>query len=448
MKRLRAARRAREARPGAWARLVFTAACVAGVGAGVAGAGPAHAENLLEVYAQARAADPTLAGVAAQRGVQVETAVQARAALLPQWQVSASDARSQFDGSHSRQAQSSLSQAIFDLGHLRSWQAEALQTSAQDASLRAAEQDLCARVAQAYFGVLLAQASLATTQANEAAYAAQVTQSKARFKLGLAAQVDAEQASAYYELARGSTLQARQTLDDARQALAQITGHLPGELKPLAPDLPALPPDPEDPQAWVDRAMQTNPGVRALDLTLAASQRRIDAARAGHWPVLSAGLTTLRAGGPGVDSLQDGRNVTQVSVQLSLPLFSGGAIDSQVRQAQYQRDSAADTLESARRAAVRETRAEYQAVMVELRLMQSTRAAVEAADRALASTRTGQTLGTRSNTDLLLAIQTQTTAQSANDQARHAYVLARLLLLQAAGELNEAGLAAANALLQ
>jgi outer membrane protein len=406
----------------------------------------AQAEDLLAVYAQARAADPVLAGADAQRGVQHELAVQARAALLPQWQLSASDARTQPGGGNGTQIGSSLSQTVFDLGRLRSWEAERTQATAQDALVQAAEQALCGRVARAYFGVLLAQVGLSAAQANEDTYALQVAQAQARYAAGLAAQVDVEQARTYHALSRGSTVQARQALADARQALAQITGREPAALKPLAADLPALPPQPADPAAWVEQALRANPALRAQQLSLDASQQRVAAARAAHWPTLSAGIDSQRWGG--VAAQANGRSSTQVALRLSVPLFAGGATESQVRQAAWQRDGARDALEAARRALVRETQAQVQAVLAGVALMDSARAAVTAADRALESTRAGQTLGTRTMTDLLLAIQTQTSARNALDQARHGYVLARLLLLQAAGALGEAELAAVNPWLQ
>jgi len=407
----------------------------------------ASAEDLLQVYALARAADPVLAAADAQRGVQREFAVQARAALLPQWQVNATETRDQQDGSRSRQFGSTVSQVLFDLGRLRSWEAARTLESAQDARVRAAEQSLCARVATAYFGVLSAKAALATTQANEDAFAAQVAQAHERFKAGLSAQVDVEQARAYHALSRGSTLQARQALADAREALAQLTGQPPGVLQPLVAQLPAVPPEPQQPQAWVAQALQSNPALRAQALVLDAGEQRVGAARAAHWPTLSAGVDSARSSGAGASSF-DPRGSTQLALRLTVPLFAGGATQSQVRQASHQRDIAREELEGTRRALVRETQAQYLAVISGMALMDSTRAAVAAANQALASTRAGQGLGTRTMTDLLLAIQTQTSAQNAHDQARHGYVLARLLLQQAAGALGEAELAAVNQLLQ
>lgn len=408
----------------------------------------ARAEDLLDIYAQALAADPQRAAADAQRGVQREAAVQARAALLPQWQLQASGSRSRAGGGQEHGYSSSLSQVLLDLGRLRSWDAERTLESAQDARVRAAEQALCARVARAYFGVLSAQAALATAATNEETYATQAAQAQKRFEAGLAAQVDVEQGRTYHALARGTTVRAQQALADAREALAQITGRTPGVLRPLAAALPALPPQPQEAQAWVEQALRANPELQALALGVEAGGQRIAAARAAHAPTLSAVMDSSRYGGPGVADAERGRSQTQVALRLNVPLFAGGATQSQVRQASHQRDALQQDLETARRALVRETQAQYQAVLAGVALQQSTQTAVDAAARALVSTRTGQNLGTHTMTDLLLAIQTQAAAQNAHDEARHAYVLARLLLQQAAGSLGVAELEAVNRLLQ
>lgn len=423
---------------------------VLSLAAALTACGPAEAEDLLQVYAQARAADPQLAGAAAQRGVQHELATQARAALLPQWSLGYSDTRYQADGAHEQRGSttSSISQVLLDLGQLRRWQAETSLVSAQDARVLAAEQELCARVASAYFGVLSAQAALRNAQANEAAFAQQVEQAQARFKAGLSAAVDVEQARTYHQLSRGASIQAQESLADARQALAEITGRQPGALQALAADLQAQEPQPLSRDAWVEQALRANPALQAQRLALQASEQRIGAAGAAHLPTVSVGLDSTRRQGAAVPASAAGQSQTQLALRLNIPLFAGGATESAKRQAVHQRDAVREQLEAARRALVRETEGQYQAVRASLALLQSSAAAVQAANRALASTRAGQSLGTRSMTDLLLAIQSQTAAQGAHEHARHRYVLATLLLRQAAGQLDEPALASVNLLLQ
>ncbi|MFZ2986533.1 TolC family protein, partial [Ideonella sp.] len=239
----------------------------------------------------------------------------------------------------------------------------------------------------------------------------------------------------------------RQQLADAGEALAQLTGQRPAALKPLATDLPALLPQPADVEAWVDQALSANPQLQAQRLSVEASGQRVSAAASAHLPTLSAGLDSARRSGSGLATTGEAPRAHTLSLTLTVPLFAGGATESLRRQALLQRDQAGQALEATRRELLRETRAQYQAVQSGVATLASSQMAVSAARKALESTRAGQALGTRTMTDLLLAIQNLATAQTALDQARHRYVLAKLLLLQAAGSLGPAEMAAANQLL-
>ncbi|MFT7775575.1 TolC family outer membrane protein [Roseateles sp.] len=413
----------------------------------IAGAATAaRADDLMQVWAQARAADPLLRQAAAYNGAQEAAARQARAALLPQWSLQSSEQRENGAG-RTRTTTSSLSQPLIDLGALREWDASRSQASAQSARLAAAEQAARARVAEAYFGLLSAQAQLATARANEEAFDRQVSEAETRFKAGLSAQVEADQSRAYRELARGNTLAAELNLADAREALAQLTGASPEALQPLRRQLAAQTLA-DDAEAWTQRALQANPELQALQLDVQASEQRISAARAGHLPTLSVGVDTTRRRGDGVSAFDASHTPTTVGLRLTVPLFAGGAVAAAADRAGFQRDAAREQLEAGRRAVLREVRAQYLAVGQGATQLRSTQAAVEAAERALEATRTGLTLGTRSTTDLLLAIQTLAGAQNAQTQARHRHVLALLALHQAAGSLGDAELATVNALLE
>lgn len=405
-----------------------------------------RADDLLQVWAQARAADPLLRQAAAYNGAQEAAARQARAALLPQWNLQGTEQRENGAG-RVRTSTSSISQPLVDLAALREWDASRSQASAQSARLAAAEQDARARVASAYFGLLSAQAQLATARANEEAFARQVGEAETRFKAGLSAQVEADQSRAYRELARGSTLAAESAVADAREALAELTGAAPATLQPLRRDLSAQP-LPDDAEAWAQRALQANPELRALQLDVQAGEQRISAARAGHLPTLSVGVDTTRRRGDGVSAFDASHTPTTVGLRLTVPLFAGGAVAAAADRAGFQRDAAREQLEAGRRAVLRDVRAQHLAVGQGEVQLRSTQAAVAAAERALEATRTGLTLGTRSTTDLLLAIQTLAGAQNAQTQARHRHVLALLALHQAAGSLGDTELATVNALLE
>ncbi len=340
-----------------------------------------------------------------------------------------------------------MSQVVFDAGLWSQLQAARLNADAQDATLQAAQQALCLRVATAYFDALLAADLLASVQANEDAYAQQVAQSQQRWKAGLDAQVDVDQSRVYQLLAHGNTIAARQALVDALSAVAEITGQAPGTLKALRDDLPLVPPSPADPQDWADAAGRANPAVWAARKSVDAAEAGIAAARAGHLPSLAAGFNLGRpTGAPYGDA--SGRLANTVALTLSVPLFAGGTTQARVSQAQHQRDGARDGLEIQRRAAERAARAAYGSVVAGIGQVLATRESVAAAQASLVATRVGREVGNRSMTDLLNAIQTLAQAQAAYAQARHQFILGRLQLQQAAGALTEADLADVNALLQ
>ncbi|MEP6505651.1 MAG: TolC family outer membrane protein, partial [Betaproteobacteria bacterium] len=340
-----------------------------------------------------------------------------------------------------------VSHDVFDAGLWSRLQSAHAVADAQDATLQAARQALCLRVATAYFDALLAADELATVQANEDAYAQQVAQSQQRYKAGLDAQVDVDQSRVYQALAHANTLAARQALVDALAAIAEITGSTPAALKPLRDELPLLPPAPADAQAWVDTALQANPTLAAAQRTVAAADSDIGAARAGHLPSLSAGVNLGRPTGT-LYGDSSGRLTTTVALTLNVPLFAGGATQARVSQAVHLRDGARDDLEARRRAVARAAKAADAGVVAGIGQVQATRESVAAAQQSLAATRVGRDVGNRSMTDLLNAIQTLAQAQSAYAQARHQFILGRLQLQQAAGALAEADLANVNALLQ
>ena len=415
---------------------------------------PARADDLLEVYAQARANDPVLAAADATRAGTHDLAAQARAALLPQAAATAAIGRERDTGaaqpaasSHTTDVTLGVNQVVFDAGLWSQLKAARFNADAQDATLQAAQQDLCLRVATAYFDALLAADILTSVQANEDAFAQQVDQSQQRYKAGLDAQVDVDQSRVYQALAHANTIAARQALVDAMSAVAEIVGSTPSTLKALRDDLPLVPPAPADPQAWVDTALQGNPALWAAQRGVDSAESSIAAARAGHLPSLSAGLNLGRpTGTPYGDT--SGRLANSVALTLNVPLFAGGATQARVSQAMHQRDGARDSLETQRRAVARAAKTAYGSVVAGIGQVLATRDSVAAAQASLAATRVGREVGNRTMTDLLNAIQTLAQAQAAYAQARHQFILGRLQLQQAAGALTEADLANVNALLQ
>src|SRR5690606_16032614 len=244
-----------------------------------AGASQAHADDLIQIYAEARASDPQLAGAEATNQATSENVDQARSALLPQIGASLSYSQShgrsggpQFvtneDGTQSlvnvtssadnyaRTLSGRLDQSILDLSKWTALKSARATAKAGDATYEAAQQDLLIRVATAYFDVLTAEDALRFAQANEQALKRQMEQAQQRFDVGLSAITDVNDAKAQHDTAVASVITARNTLDDNNEALRQLTNKEPGELKKLRDKLPLDKPNPENPESWVGVAVE------------------------------------------------------------------------------------------------------------------------------------------------------------------------------------------------
>ena len=183
-----------------------------------AGASLAHADDLIQIYGEARASDPQLAGAEATNLATSENVDQARSALLPQIGASLSYSQShgssggpQFitlpDGSqslinvttssdnYSRSLGGNLNQSILDLSKWTALKSARATAKSGDATYEAAQQDLLIRVAGSYFNVLTAEDALRFAQANEQALNRQMEQAQQRFDVGLSAITDVNDAS-------------------------------------------------------------------------------------------------------------------------------------------------------------------------------------------------------------------------------------------------------------
>ncbi|SFW73545.1 MULTISPECIES: TolC family outer membrane protein [Luteibacter] len=446
-----------------------------------------HAEDLLDAYRQARANDPVLSQADSTRLATGENVVQARALLLPQISAQLSlnqndpngpsrsivtDAAGNpvvdgagnpvltSDAGHTRTRQlgATISQSVLDLSRYSDLKAAKSSSQAQDATYEAALQQLATRVATAYFQVLTNDDALTFAKANEQALARQLEQAQQRFDVGLSAITDVQDAKAQHDTAVAAVITAENTLADSREALTQITGKPADNLKKLREQLPMDPPSPNDPKAWVAEAVKSNPTIIASQYNVDSAEHSISSARAGHLPTIDATLGynkstswTQNAGtasSAGTLGSSNGRGATTVGLTLNVPIFAGGATQSRVRQSIYQRDAAQDSLESSRRQVVRDTLNYYRSVVAGISKVEATKAAVESSESARDATQAGFEVGTRTIVDVLIAQQNLTQALSDYSQARHQFILDKLLLKQTAGTVDVKDLEAINALLQ
>ncbi len=417
-------------------------------------AGSASAADLMEAYELARQGDPQLAAAESSRLAVGEGVDQSRAALLPQISGSASLSDERIRGidayGRSRSYGLNLSQSIYDHSRWTRLGAARLRSDGAEADYKAAADALLVRTADAYFNVLTAIETLASSRAEERSVKRQLDQAEKRLEVGLAPITDVHEARARYDTARANAIAAGTLLEDAREALAEITGQPLENLRGLSPDFKPENNDARTAEEWVAVAIENNPSLLSRELALAAAERDIGTARAGHLPTLgltgsigdSAGWQSEYPGGPNTSG-----GGSTVGVTLNVPIFSGGATQSGVRQSVHYRDIAADQLEQQRRSIVRQTRNAQRSLAAGEAEVKARRLSVVSAQAAYEASEAGLEVGTRTIVDVLITQQALFVAQREYARSRHAFLVNTLRLKQAAGTITLADLQEVNRVL-
>ncbi|HAI47685.1 Outer membrane protein TolC precursor [compost metagenome] len=423
----------------------------------------ASAADLLQVYEMARNGDPQLSAAESTRLYDKEGAVQARAALLPQLNGEASlnrtrtapdyDVSSQSFTSKSRSYTINGSQTLFNFTQFANLRSQRDLSKAADFTLDSANDSLIVRTSAAYFNVLVAIESLTAAQTNEAAAKKQFDFADKRLEVGLAPITDVHEARAQYDQARANTIVAQNTLADSYQALTELTGQPVADLRALPADFrPELPAKYASIDQLVGEAVAQNPALKAQELKVSAAESGVSAARGGHYPTLSLGASAGKSASWGDvvgsgSSFSPDRRTNSVGLTLSVPIFSGGATQSGVRQALAQRDIAQDGYEQQKRALDRNTRNAYQVLVAGISEVEARRLAVVSAQSAYDASQVGLEVGTRTVLDVIQNQRILFSAQLDYANARYTFLQNRLQLGQAVGTLDIAELQDINRLL-
>jgi outer membrane protein len=436
----------------------FTAPSALALAAALAGASTAApAANLSEVYALARSNDAVYAIAVQTAAAGREKSPQGRALLRPTIGVSGSaranldhssafvDSASYGTGSISLNASQPLSRPA----NYIAYQQGELQARLADQQLQLADQELLVRVSRGYFDVLQAQDALATIGAQKEAFASQMSQAKRSFDVGLAPITDVNEAQSRYDLTVAQEIALRNDLEVKRRTLEKAIG---GELPPLATldasvNIDILPAERVQSLfgAASASALQVAIGVTASDIADLEVKRQY----AAHAPTIDlvAVMAKNRNANYGALGGQQTRT-SSIGIEVALPLYQGGGIDSRVREATANLGRAHSELDNARRQATLDARQALLGVQSGIALNQALTQAVTSGETQVRSTRRGLEVGVRTRVDVLNAEQQLYTTRRDLSAARYQALISGLQLKAAAGVLTETDLRGLDGLLK
>jgi outer membrane protein/protease secretion system outer membrane protein len=314
-------------------------------------------------------------------------------------------------------------------------QARALALNA-DKLLERDLQTLVTRVTESYFQTLLAEEQLALIGVQKAAYTGQLDAARKGFAAGAGTRTDIDEAQARLDLTVAQELEARQNVDLARRQLQVLINRPVDKVAPVdVRKLPLTGPGLNSIDEWTERAVAASPEIQSLAAQAEAARHQVDVAKSGHLPTLDAIGQISRSNSENITRINSKYNQRQLGLQLQVPIFQGGYVNSQVREALARQELANETLEAGRRDLGVRVHKEFRGVTEGVLKVRALEQAVRSAEQLVTSSNRSFQAGARTRIDILNAEQQLGTARRDLAQARFLYLISRVRLKALAGDL-------------
>lgn len=427
----------------------------------------AYADNLQQIFDLAESNDPQIRASEAQLKANQQIRVIGRSSLLPQISASASYEeternvdpvfRTNDDGeivtvdnssdTDDTTYGASLNQVLFDLPTWYNYKNTDAQAKRAEMDYLLARQNLIIRTAEAYLNVLRAVDNLATASSEEKAFASQLEQTQQRYEVGLIAVTDVHEAQASYDDVVARLLNSQGSLSIAFENLTTLTGQKHTSVAPLSENYPILAPEPADPEQWVEIAIANNFSLASSTLSRDASKFSMKSARMEHMPSINLNLSHSEnrpGGSAGLFGVIADSETERIVVSLDVPIFTGGRVSGQRKQAYYQYLQAEENLNTVRRNLIQDTRNQHLNVRIGVSTVNARKQAITSSQSAYEATKAGYDVGTRNLVDVLNAERALFQAKRDYLTERYDYIIDMLNLKRSAGILSSDDIANIN----
>ena len=426
----------------------------------------AVSDSLLDIYNDALENDPQYKSAEFSYLSGKEIKVQGRAALLPSITITAQTnwneyyqggtLRNQYNNFSSS---ARLTQPLIRLDAWFKYRQSKFLTDAAEADFAYSQQALIVRTAELYFNVLRAIDNLNASKSEEKAIKKQLDQSQQRYEVGLSAITEVHEAQLAFDLSMASRIKIEGDVYTAKEALNALVGREIISLDGLVNDLNVANPVPSSKEEWARKAVENNFRLKAANLRKLASKNNARSAASNHLPKVDIvgsqsesetnqyAYDGLNTGGAFNITVPDETQRDTYSLQLSMPIFQGGAVISRTKQAYAEANKSSEDALYAERNAIQDVRSQYSNVVTLVANLRAQKQAVVSASTALEATKVGYEVGTRNIVDLLQAEKNLYSAEKNLANAKYDYLITTLRLHLAAGTLSPENLIAINNLL-
>ncbi|MCB5160681.1 TolC family outer membrane protein [Marinomonas algarum] len=407
-----------------------------------------HAESIYEVYKLAKQHDPGLRSAAATLQAQKESVTVTKGNLYPSIGFSGSlgyddvDSPSVDYGNTSNTLALTLEYPIYSPALNYAVDDVELGSNSAAVSFDNSEENLALTTLTEYFNLLIAQSTLQTTEALVKSTASQLDRAKKQYEVGLASITDLQDAQAEYDSVRVTQLSAESDVAYAKKALYQRTGREISSVPQLSQDYPIRLDDNMTVGSLLAKAQKDNKDLRLSAIAVQRAENNIKIQKAsGRTPMVKVSGALSRTDNnysTSSSSYQDGvTNASSVELGVSIPLYSGGAINASVRQATAEAVAAMEKKASSLQTIELNIRSLFLELQTAVAQVEAQKQLIRSRTSALEATRAGYDVGTRNLVELLDAQTNLYDAQNTYEQYRFNFVLKKLNLLEVTGDLSE-----------
>ena len=406
--------------------------------------------DLKQVYQAALEQDATIRASRATADSGRERLPQARAGLLPQISASAGRNNNNLDTTApnilgtpvttnekylSDNKTLQLRQPLVNMQRWLQFQQAKSVVEEVEANLDRDLQNLVVRVAGVYFEALMTDEQLDLVLAQKKTYTALVDAAKKGLAAGSGTRTDIDDAQSRLDMATAQELEARQNQDLARRQLQLLVNQPVNQIAKLnVAALQLSAPMPANLDDWTRKAEQASPEIRAMQARLDAARREVSKAQAGHLPTVDAVAQWSNSGSENITRVNSRFENKTIGLQLNIPLYSGGYVNSTIRQAVAEQTRAEESLEALRRDLGVRVHKEYRGVSEGVLRVRALEQAARSAEQMMKSTQMSLTAGSRTQLDVLNAQQQFTLALRDLAQARLVYLLSKVRLASLVGD--------------
>ena len=425
-----------------------------------------YAEDLVQVYCQALASDPTFQKahadfLSARQNLPIAMSGTGMpgSGLFPFVTIAAglnrtyqriergSSSVSGYFNQHNYQV--TVTQPIFNYATWKAISSASFSVKAATATYIEATQDLIFRTAKAYFDVLDAYDQLQFTLAQKESFYHQLLTAEEKFKVGLIAITSVYDAQASYDQAIAQEIQDRNNLDNQLENLRAITGQEYRSLASLKKSIPLVIPHPRNIDAWTAVAERQSFAIQSALYTMLARRETVKQTAAQRYPTLTGTFFYgIQEGGVApsfAETLSDRTTTTATAgLNLNFPVFQGSFVTHSTRQQEYNYLSVSDQLNFTHHDVVRQTRQAYLGIDSGISKIRADRQAIISAQKKLEATQAEYVVGTRTMVDVLDAVTSLYQAQQQWATDRYSYIINIITLKQQAGTLRPRDLAQIN----